>query len=664
MSRRIPSHIVDEIMSTSRIEEVIGDFVQLKRAGSNYKALSPFTEEKTPSFMVSPAKQIFKCFSTGKGGTVVTFLMELEQFSYPEALRWLADRYNIEVPEARPLSAEEQQALTERESLQIINTFARDFFVDTIKNSEEGKTVGYSYFKERGFTDETIEKFQLGYSPYEEKSLTETAIEKGYKQEYLETLGLTKTSGNRRFDFFSGRVIFPIHSVSGKVLGFGGRTLRTDKKIAKYFNSPESVLYDKSSILYGIYFAKNEIVKYDNCLLVEGYTDVISMSQAGVENVVSTSGTSLTIGQIKLIQRYTQNVTILFDSDPAGIKASFRGIDLLLQEGLNVKVLLFPEGDDPDSFAKRVSTEELRKFLDENQQDFVNFKSDILLGEAGDDPIQRANLIKEIVGSISLIPDSITRSVYIKQTADKFELQEETLISELNRARRSAQNQRSGQAQRGAGSFQPPVIPPEIAQIPVTTQKKKEEAAKRDFRAQEQDLIRILVLYGSRAIEVANPDLQAEEKTLEVSVAELIIHEVERDELKFEHAIFQDIFDTCKKGLDENIFYESKHFLRSENSEIVSFITDILTSRYEISSKWLSEYNIETTEEIHQLPQAVEESLYMFKNSTVLRRIDEIREELKALDNSDEKINDLLLEQIQLERVRGAIAEQLKRIIF
>ena len=358
----IPPHIVDDILSAARIEEVIGEFVNLKRAGSSLKGLSPFTDERTPSFVVSPAKQIFKCFSSGKGGSVVTFLMEKEHFSYPEALRWLADKYGIQIPEDQPATEEELAKISERESLHVINEFAKNHFVETLHNTGEGKDIGLSYFLERGFRPETIEKFQLGYCVSKGKSFTDFALEKKFNLEYLTKVGLTKVreDGNT-FDFFRGRVLFPIHSISGRVLGFGGRTLLADKKIAKYFNSPESLIYNKSQILYGLYFAKSDIIKYDNCFLCEGYTDVISLSQAGIQNVVSSSGTSLTKEQIRLVKRYTQNITILYDGDAAGIKASFRGIDLILEEGMNVKVVLFPDGEDPDSFAKKSSKPSDRK---------------------------------------------------------------------------------------------------------------------------------------------------------------------------------------------------------------------------------------------------------------------------------------------------------------
>jgi DNA primase len=386
---KIPPHIIDDIMQASRIEEVIGEFVSLKRAGSNLKGLSPFTDEKTASFVVSPAKQIFKCFSTGKGGTVVSFLMEKEHFSYPEALRWLADKYGIPIPADEPATAEQLAAISERESLYIINDFARDHFKNNLHNSEEGTAIALSYFEERGFRKDIIEKFQLGYCLNTGTDFTKASIAKGYKLEYLEKVGLVKSKDDRQFDFFRGRVMFPIHSVSGRVLGFGGRTLFTDKKIAKYFNSPESIIYNKSEILYGLHYSNGDIIKYDNCFLCEGYTDVISMYQAGIQNVVSSSGTSLTKDQIKLIRRYTQNITNLYDGDPAGIKASFRGIDLILEEGMNVKVVLFPEGEDPDSFSKKSSTVELENYIKESTQDFISFKASILLKDSENDPIKR-----------------------------------------------------------------------------------------------------------------------------------------------------------------------------------------------------------------------------------------------------------------------------------
>jgi DNA primase len=654
---RIPAHIIDEIMTTARIEEVIGDYVNLKRAGSNLKGLSPFTEEKTPSFVVSPAKQIFKCFSTGKGGTVVSFLMEQEQFSYPEALKNLADRYNIELPEEKPLTPEELAQQTERESLSIINDFARDFFVERMHQGEEGKTIGLSYFVERGFRTDIIDKFQLGYCPEKEQSFSDTALKKGFKKEYLEKLGLTKSNGDRTFDFFSGRVIFPIHSVSGKVLGFGARTLRNDKKIAKYFNSPESIIYNKSKVLYGIYFAKSHIIKHDNCFLVEGYTDVISLFQSGVENVVSSSGTSLTKDQIKLIQRYTQNITILYDGDAAGIKASFRGIDLILEQGLNVKVVLFPDGDDPDSFAKKVSTEELTNYIESAQKDFVSFKTDLLLKDSGDDPIKRANLIKDIAASVALIPDQISRSVFIQSTARKLNIEEQTLVTEVNKIRHRTKVKEAGGNWKDVEEEQAAV-----SQKPKPTFTSKQ----RTFFEQEEDLVRIIVLYGSRAIELNYKDEKDQDTSIEVSVAEVIIHEILRDELFFENELFKGIFEICKKGVDDGILYDPQYFLRSENQEIVQFVSNYLTPKHELSQEWLMTYKIDTNQEIHRLPQALMEALYSFKNARIQKELLDIQEQLNPKNESykEERIEELLKKQIELQQIKSTFASQLGRIII
>ena len=443
---RIPQHIIDQIFETARIEEVIGQFVNLKKSGSNYKGLSPFSSEKTPSFMVSPAKGIFKDFSSGKGGNVVSFLMEHESYSYPEALRWLGKYYNIEIPE-RELTPEEKAKLDERDSLFIANAFAEKFFTDQLE-SEEGRAIGLSYFLERGYRDDVIKKFQLGYSPDKSDALIKAADEGGHNLEFFEKLGLVKEKENGdRFDFFRGRVMFPIHNLTGRVLGFGGRTLKKSKKTAKYFNSPESPIYHKSDVLYGIYQSRNSIRNKDLCYLVEGYTDVISMHQSGIENVVASSGTALTPGQIRLIKRFTPNITILFDGDPAGIRASFRGIDLILEEGMNVKVVPFPEGEDPDSYSKRVSSDELVAYLEEHAQDFISYKSNTVLAETKNDPIKKAGLIREVLDSIALVPNQISRSVYIQQTSQQFEIAEQTLISELNKILRN--NQKKDRREQG-----------------------------------------------------------------------------------------------------------------------------------------------------------------------------------------------------------------------
>ncbi|MFN5293266.1 MAG: DNA primase [Flavobacteriia bacterium] len=643
---KIPPHIVDQILQTARIEEVIGEFVQLKRAGSNLKGLSPFTDEKTPSFVVSPAKQIFKCFSTGKGGNAASFLMEKEHFSYPEALRWLAKRYNIEVPEEREATAEELAALNERESFLIINEFAKNTFADMLLHSQEGKAIGLSYFEERGFSRATIEKFHLGYCLNTGSAFTDLALEKGYKKDYLEAIGLTKSKDERTFDFFKGRVMFPIHSVSGRVLGFGGRTLLSDKKVAKYFNSPESVIYNKSEILYGLYFAKGDIVKYNECLLCEGYTDVISMHQAGIQNVVSSSGTSLTKEQVKLVSRYTKNLTILYDGDAAGIKASFRGIDLILEEGLNVKVVLFPDGEDPDSFSKSRSSAELSAYLAANKQDFISFKASILLADGGNDPILRAGLIKDIVHSVSLIPDQITRSVYVQQLAQQFDISESIVQSELLQLRKSAM----------AKTYQDPSLG--ALELPKNPSPQSLEAStpQEDLSIFEAELIRILIKYGTRALIWQEPG-QAETQT---SVIELIVHELQKDDLHFQQPIFEEIYRIFENGVrSENTLYEATYFLRHENQEIVQFVADIEAQEQELSHNWVTRYKIQTKSESDDLYQTVVQVIYRFKLAFVEQKINQIRSELEQNTLQDDNLMLALGELVSLEKVKMLLSEQI-----
>ena len=660
MARILPITI-DEIMQASRIEEVIGEFVQLKKAGSSLKGLSPFTDEKTPSFVVSPSKQIFKCFSTGKGGSVVTFLMEKEHYSYPEALKWLASKYNIILPEEEEPTAEELAKSTERDSLFIINDFAKNHFNERMLQSEEGKSIGLSYFIERGFRIDIIEKFQLGYSIDKSTDFTDSALKKGFKLEYLEKIGLVKSKENKQFDFFRGRVMFPIHSITGRVLGFGGRTLLADKKIAKYFNSPESIIYNKSDILYGLYFAKGDIVKYDNCYLVEGYTDVISMHQAGVTNVVSSSGTSLTHGQIKLIRRYTKNVTILYDGDTAGIKASFRGIDLLLEEGLNVRVVLFPDGDDPDSYAKKAGPVLLQEYIKSNTKDFLTFKAEALLTGSENDPLNRSKLIHDIVFSISLIPDDIIRSVYVKEIASRFDIEQQIIQKELIKLRNNA-------LPKSKETVKQPVndTPTYESTSDIIEDKKKiieQEIPQENYA--EFDLIRILVRYGACALEIEQLNEQGAKIKNEVSVAELICHELHRDSLTFTTPTFNTIHQLISEGITKNILYKSSYLLRSENQDIVKLVSKIETDHYEVSPNWLIK-NIDTEYEIDNLKQAVTDSLYVFKTNKIEQRIKEIRTEIQALSDSENinELEDLIIEQMNLEKVKIAFAEKLGRIII
>ena len=651
---KISAHIIDQIMQASQIEDVIGDFVNLKRAGSNLKGLSPFTDEKTPSFVVSPAKQIFKCFSTGKGGSVVTFLMEKEHFSYPEALRFLANKYGVQIPEESEPTAKELADKTERESLFIINEFAKNYFYQNLQESTEGKAVGLSYFEERGFTKETIEKFQLGYCLNVSDDFTKAALSKGYSLSYLEKVGLVKSKDERHFDFFRGRVLFPIQSISGRILGFGGRSLINDKKVAKYFNSPESIIYNKSEILYGLYFSKGEIVKYDECLLCEGYTDVISMHQSGIQNVVSSSGTSLTKEQVKLVKRYTKNLTILYDGDAAGIKASFRGIDLILEEGMNVKVVLFPDGEDPDSFAKKNSDAELALFIKEQKQDFITFKAQVLLKDGENDPLKKSDLIREIVQSVGLIPDQITRSVYVKEIARQFDIEESIISNELMRLRR---NSLSKQFQEPEFN-QVPLPENDLIKSQETTDPTKVDA----FRFKhEEELMRMMICFGTREIETLALDSNELHKT---SVVELIHQELEQDLLTFEYPLFIKIYDKIIEGLSEKTFYTASYFKRIEDQEIVSFVSDIESREIELSTNWITKFSIFTKSESDDLYSTVMNIIYNFKYKKVEDHLLSIKSTISKGDLSDEAILFELGQQMLYENVKKVISEKLGRIIL
>ena len=650
---KIPPHIVDEIMQTALVEEVIGDFVQLKRAGSNLKGLSPFTDEKTPSFVVSPAKQIFKCFSTGIGGTVVTFLMEKEHFTYPEALRWLADKYGINIPAPREQTKEELEQISEKESLFVINDFANQHFQNNIQSNKEGKAIGLSYFLERGFTQETIDQFQLGYCLDVSDDFTKAALKKGYKLEYLTKVGLTKQKEQYTFDFYRGRVLFPIHSISGRVLGFGGRTLKNDKKVAKYYNSPESPIYNKSEILYGLYFSKGAIIKYDECLLCEGYTDVISMFQSGVENVVSSSGTSLTREQIRLVKRYTKNLTILYDGDAAGIKASFRGIDLILEEGLNVQVVLFPDGEDPDSFAKNHSLTEIQEMISSKKQDFISFKASVLIDGSENDPIQRSKLIREVVQSVALIPDQITRSVYVQEIAKKFEINEKTISNELIKLLRA----RLTKEQQGARVFQSPEGNAQKERYVQEEVAKKKQSAAFEY---ELDLIRLMLLFGTREI-VLGDESDEKKKT---SVIELIYDELVQDDLKFENPLCKMIFEEFERNLKNQILLSTSYFKNLENQKIVSFVSHLQSSDIELSYNWVDKYNIVTKSEVDDIYKSVMNSIYNFKYHKVDEVILNIKSRIKSSSGKDEDMLDLLAEQMSYEKIKKSLSDKLGRIII
>ena len=649
---KIPPHIVDEIMQTALVEEVIGDFVQLKRAGSNLKGLSPFTDERTPSFVVSPAKQIFKCFSTGIGGTVVTFLMEKEHFTYPEALRWLADKYGINIPAPREQTKEELEQISEKESLFVINDFANQHFQNNIRTNPEGKAIGLSYFLERGFTQDTIDQFQLGYCLDVSDDFTKAALKKGYKLQYLTKVGLTKQKEDYTFDFYRGRVLFPIHSISGRVLGFGGRTLKNDKKVAKYYNSPESPIYNKSEILYGLYFSKGAIIKYDECLLCEGYTDVISMFQSGIENVVSSSGTSLTREQIRLVKRYTKNLTILYDGDAAGIKASFRGIDLILEEGLNVQVVLFPDGEDPDSFAKNHALSEIKEMISLKKQDFISFKAGVLIDGSENDPIQRSKLIREVVQSVALIPDQITRSVYVQEIAKKFEIDEKTISNELIKLLRT----RLTKEKQGTRGFQSSEVQTPQKQI---VQEEVDPNKQTPTFEYELDLIRLMLLFGTR--QISFPKETDENHT--TSVIELIYDELIEDDLKFENPLCKVIFEEFERNLNNQILLSTSYFKNLENQKVVSFVSHLESNDIELSYNWVDKYNIVTKSEGDDLYKSVMSSIYNFKYHKVDEVIFNIKSRIKS-GAADEEMLELLAEQMSWEKIKKSFSDKLGRIII
>jgi len=562
---------IDQIFETARLEEVIGEFVQLKKSGSNFKGLSPFSEEKTPSFMVSPVKQIWKDFSSGKGGNVVSFLMEHEHYTYPEALRWLANKYNIQIEETK-LDDEQKQAMDERESMYVVSEYASKYFHDILLNNEQGKAIGLSYFKERGYREETIKKFQLGYALDQWEAFTKAALSKQYDLKYLEKTGLTIVKENKQFDRFKGRVIFPIHSMSGRVLGFGGRILNTSAKAAKYLNSPTSEIYDKSKILYGIYYAKQKIAKENNCFLVEGYTDVITLHQSGVENVVASSGTALTPLQIRLIKRLTPNITVLFDGDAAGIRASMRGIDLILEQGMNVKVLTFPNGDDPDSYAKKVSSEELATYLHEQPKDFIKFKISILQKEAQSDPVKKADLVRDIIHSISVIPDRIQREIYVKECANLMDISEEVLFSNL------AQQIARGIQEKGKSTHQ------QTQQFEVVKKQQQSLPKINQLEKYEREIIKTLLLYGNKKADfidwVEEKDslgkVKLVKETYENSVAQEIYLNLQDDEIAFTNVIFQKIYNTIIQQYNQKQKIDIQQLSQHENINLAEIISDIL----------------------------------------------------------------------------------------
>lgn len=559
----------DRIFDAAQIADVVQDFVTLKKRGANYIGLCPFHNEKTPSFSVSPSKGIYKCFGCGKGGNAVNFIMEHEQLTYPEALKYLAKKYGIEIEE-RELTEEEKKLGSERESLFIVTSFASRYFANALNNSPEGIEVGLSYLSERGFKERFIKDFELGYCPDGKDNFTNDALKNGYKLEFLEKSGLTIVKENFKADRFSGRVIFPIFSLAGKVIGFGGRTLRSEKKTAKYLNSPESPIYNKSKVLYGLYQSKKTIVQKDKCYLVEGYTDVISLHQAGVENVVSSSGTSLTEDQVRLIKRFTKNVTILFDGDAAGIKASLRSIDLILEQEMNVRVVLFPDGEDPDSFSRKLNNTDFEKYLTDNEQDFIKFKIKLLYEDAKNDPIKRASMITEIVRSIALIDNSINQAVYVKECSEFLKIEERFLYAEIGKLKRrkieSERRSQQNKIQSTPSQSNIPTVPSFVDNV--------------YYEVQEKELLRLILLYGNHKLGSYDNDSR------EVTVAEYIINELRNDNLEFKNLVYLKIFKLVEKLILDAVPVDESLFTKNTDPEISEISADLCSSNYILSNIW------------------------------------------------------------------------------
>ncbi len=681
----IDSQTIERIQDTAQIVDVVSDFVTLRRRGVNFVGLCPFHDDRTPSFYVSPAKNICKCFACGEGGSSVHFIMKHEQLSYYEALKFLAKKYNIEVVE-KELTSEEKQAQSDRDSMFILNEFARDYFVKKLHDDPEGKAIGLSYFKERGFRDDIIKKFQLGYSLEQRDAFSSEAQRAGYRSDYLLKTGLSAGGENNSplIDRFRGRVIFPVHTLSGKVVAFGGRILKKAENTGKYVNSPESEIYSKSRELYGIFFSKSAIVKADKCFLVEGYTDVLSMHQAGIENVVASSGTALTHGQIRMIHRFSENITVLYDGDAAGIKAALRGIDLLLEDGMNVRVVLLPEGEDPDSFARKQSAEEFNRFIEEHEQDFIRFKTHLLLDEVGDDPIKKAGLITNIVQSIALIPDNIKRSVYIQDTATLLSTREDVVIAAVNKIRirnyekTKEQHEKEESRETAVGTASLPGDTADNGSRKILT-------ARNPYEKPERELIRYIIRYGTLPIfvryEKEKQKVEDEEIEVEVtiedgpSVIEVIRFDLMRDkfifssEAFFSNTLYRAIFDeACGKVSDES-FVCDRYFLTHHDPGISKLATDLISDKYQLSkihAKSIGESEDEKSSRLRErnsLDKLVIRATTELKNAHVMQRINEVKKNIETADAQQQM--ELMNELRQLQDLKKVLAKNLgERIIL
>ena len=640
----ITKETIDKIFSVIRVEEIIGEYVQLKRAGSNFKGLSPFHEEKSPSFVVSPSKQIWKDFSTGKGGTAISFLMEIESFTYPEALRHAAKKYGIEIEEnVREYSEEEKQSQTERDLLYKIHEVANDFFQNQLWESEEGKMIAYSYFKERELRDDIIKKFQLGYSPEKKNAFTEFALEKAYSKDILEKSGLSIFPENlpSGIDRFRDRVVFPIHSFSGRVLGFGARILKNNVKTAKYLNSPETEIYHKSSVLYGLNQSKQSISRKNLCLLVEGYMDVVSLHQSGIENVVASSGTSLTTEQIKLIKRLTENVTILFDGDKAGIKASFRSIDMLLSEGMNIRVLLFPDGDDPDSFARKHPQEYVENFIDKEAKDFIDFKAEILLKDAGNDPIRKAESIRDIVKSVAFVQNALKREVYLKEVSNKFGLSEQSLFNELQIQTNFTQQQES------KPKFEEKKVAPKLEIVQEST------FSVTPLVLQEEKLVDLMLKYGDFVLE--RKDSQG--NVYKITVIEEILNHLEEDECEIQLDIHKTIISEIKEGILQNEIRSGNFFFNMMDEEISGKLANALIENYQ-TSNW-NKFNIYFSSEEEVVPKLVSDIILRHKREYVVKLINDLK---NTTDNEQDNTH-IYQKIILLTQLKNKLDSELFRIL-
>ncbi|MFO8001870.1 MAG: DNA primase [Marinilabilia sp.] len=642
---------IDRVMETAQgqITDVISEFVNLKRRGINYIGLCPFHNEKTPSFIVSPHKGIYKCFGCGKGGNAVNFLMDHEQIPFVEAIRILGKKFHIPIEE-KELTPEETARQDARESMLVVTNFAANYFMDRLHKSDEGKSVGLGYFRERGFRDDIIQKFQLGYSPESKDALTREALRQGYKLEYLEKTGLTIVRDDYQADRFRGRVIFPIHSLAGKVIGFGGRVLRSDAKTAKYLNSPESEIYHKGKVLYGMYQARQEVSRQDRCILVEGYTDVLSFHQTGISNVVASSGTALTTDQIRLIARFSKNLTIIFDGDPAGIKASLRGIDLVLEEGLNVKVLLLPDGEDPDSYARKLGGEKMREYIKAHETDFIRFKTSLLMQETKNDPVGRAQLVQDIVRTISVIPDAITRTEYVKECSNLMKVEEQVLFMEIGKLRKKKNEKERSKnyyTNQQSSSSQPQPTDPAVT--------KAASSSTNPFETEEREVLRFLLKYG----ECPLGEFETEEGTREVTVGEYIVSELRQDDLESTNPLYNRIMQLYEENHHQEGFESSGFFVSSADSRISSLASDLIAREYPLSR--IHTRNTEIATERDRLEELVPKVVNELKWRKVKVLLDEKRQQLKKAEEEkdQEKFMQLLEELNSLQQAFIYISKEL-----